>query len=404
MAYTIYSETGTDAAIAAHGSGIRVVGVGDSHVEGVDGEGHTTDWRIDANQPIGSSQYGWGIVLTKGTVLSVGNWGKGGDRTDEVLARMTGPLTSGANVAVVQMGTNDARQAIPLATTISNYTQVIDQLRGGGIRPIIVGLPPINDPSSVRDDMDAINNWLRSYCARERLRFVEIADLMINTADRTFAAGMTVEGVHLSATAVQMAGQRIADALDELATPVGGVYCLSNVDAQNLIKNPLALTDTDANGVPDLFGTLGNGVGVTRSIEPVDGWMGNAVKIAAAASTDIAQTTQTIHFGASTFNPGDLLRFSCRGKGDGGIGYFVRVSFAASATGHSYTELWDMRSTLASEIGAVQELVVPVGTTDIALSMAAESGTGTVWFGQPTLVNLTRLGITEPLSTPGSGW
>ena len=399
-----YPEAALSAAFARK-AGAKVVAVGDSHFEGGQ-QGDGSDWRTTGNRPMGAAMYAWGLWHTGGKFMSVGNWAKGGERTDQILGRIAGPLASGADVALIQMGTNDARQGYTLAHTVTNYTETVRQLREAGMDVICVGLPPINDPTTVRDAMDRINNWLRSFCATERIPFVEVMDLMVNTADRTFATGTHTDGVHLTATAADLAGRRIADALLRRTGQIENVFALTNVDATNLLPNALFLNDAGADGLPDSWYGLGAAEGgtMTQTLEPVTGWVGNAVHIAQGANTNARQVYTDININTGKFAVGDRLRLAARLKTDGGVIAFVQAKFVGSTAARTESRILDCRSTEDAELGSVQEFTVPTGTTNVQVYVYVGAGTGDVWFGQPSLVNLTTLGISSLEYAPGNGW
>jgi len=100
-----------------------------------------------------------------------------------------------------------------------------------------------------------------------------------------------------------------------------------------------------------------------------------------------------INAGPGTFSPGDRMVMGVRVKGDGGVSYYAMGDFANAVGTRIRCKLLDHKGTAAAEIASVQEFTVPAGTSQITYYLAANGGTGTVWWGQPFLTNLTKLGL-----------
>ena len=71
------------------------------------------------------------------------NCGVEGDRTDEIEARFAG-CTAGADVVVIQGGTNDLAQKRTPAAAAANIRDMVRRAKARGLRAIVTTIPPIN--------------------------------------------------------------------------------------------------------------------------------------------------------------------------------------------------------------------------------------------------------------------
>ncbi len=71
------------------------------------------------------------------------NCGVEGDRTDEIEARFA-RCTAGADVVVVQGGTNDLTQGRTVAAAVANIQDILGRAREAGLRALVTTIPPIN--------------------------------------------------------------------------------------------------------------------------------------------------------------------------------------------------------------------------------------------------------------------
>ena len=378
--------------------GTRAFIFGDSHAQGTAAQGGGSDWRINRNQPVGSSFLAHAIWLSQSRVQFWGNGGIGGERTDQIYARVAEATTSGAHLVLLNMGTNDARLGYTLAHTQQYYKATVEAIVAAGLDIIITGVPPIDDPSSVKDAMDKINQWLQWYAAEMRIPFVDVCAALAEPTTRSFAAIYRADGVHLNAPASVVAGQAVADVIAQHYAPIAGWGCMSNVDATNIFGNAWGLTDATADGIPDGWYTLGTPTGgtATHTREDVTGWLGKAICIEQAANTNARQIYRDVSINTGAFAVGDLIRASISAKSTGTGELMARVLFVGSSTGRAEVRLFSIKAPIG-QITSVVEFRVPAGTTNLQFYMYAGPGTGKYFFNRPTVTNLTRLGIASGL-------
>jgi len=374
--------------------GAKVILVGDSHVQGAGPNGTGSDWMTVKNYPTGASQLAWALWLSQSRLTFWGNYGIGGERTDQVYARRAAFLSTGADLAIVQMGTNDSRQGYTLAHTQQYYAATVEALIDAGMDVILVGVPPCVDG---QDGQDQRNAWLSAYAARMRLPFVDSFSPIVDTATRAIATAYNGDGVHFNGLGAAVTGQKVADAIGRLYAPVEGLVAASNVDATNILTNALGLTDATADGIPDGWSTLGTPTGgtATHTLETVAGWTGKAFTVTQAGNTNARQLFKDVNINTGAFGVGDRMRAAVRVQSTGTLSEVMSQVLFVGASGRTQCRLFQCKGANISDGLAAVEFVVPAGTTNLQFYCYTGSGTGVARFGQPTLTNLTRVGITD---------
>ncbi|MDP5182313.1 GDSL-type esterase/lipase family protein [Blastococcus sp. BMG 814] len=137
-----------------------------------------------------------------------GNAGVGGERSDEILARVPEALAPRPDTVLVLAGTNDVRQG-RTDGTIDTLTRIAEEVEAGGATPVFATLPP---SAEFPDETVALNERLRVWADE---RGVELLDFWTPLADPdgTFAEGMSDDGTHPSLEGAEVLADVVADAL-----------------------------------------------------------------------------------------------------------------------------------------------------------------------------------------------
>jgi lysophospholipase L1-like esterase len=89
--------------------------------------------------------------------VSVGNYGIGGDRSPDVLARLDTVISARPKVVALLIGTNDlAWSKLPRAAILDTIGQIVGRLRQAGIAVVLQALPP----SVISPDVASFNAGL----------------------------------------------------------------------------------------------------------------------------------------------------------------------------------------------------------------------------------------------------
>lgn len=114
-----------------------------------------------------TSFWTWGLNLLGQRLDLLANLGVGGQRTDEILARIANAVALAPGWMHVLAGTNDVGQDVPTATSTANLTAIYDAVQSAGIRLIVGTIPPRTTASAgQKERAAALNQWIREEASR----------------------------------------------------------------------------------------------------------------------------------------------------------------------------------------------------------------------------------------------
>ncbi|MCF6746301.1 hypothetical protein E9529_18895 [Blastococcus sp. KM273128] len=137
-----------------------------------------------------------------------GNFGVGGERSDEILARVPEALDPRPATVLVLAGTNDVRQG-RTEGTIGNLTRMAEEIEAGGATPVFATLPPSDE---FPEETAALNERLQAWADEQGVELLDFWTPLAD-ADGTFADGMSDDGTHPSAEGTEVLADVVADAL-----------------------------------------------------------------------------------------------------------------------------------------------------------------------------------------------
>jgi lysophospholipase L1-like esterase len=152
-------------------------------------------------------------LATDRAVHALGGYAHSGYRADQVDALM--PAVPGADVLVVELGTNDVNQAVPATQTIAAVNALV--AREGAPHVLVVDTPPSDHTTSLwgvdrRTGNAAMNRDLASDARQHGWTVVDpfAGD---RTADGAYAPGTTLDGIHPTTAANVAIARRFARAI-----------------------------------------------------------------------------------------------------------------------------------------------------------------------------------------------
>lgn len=196
-------------------------------------------------------------------VTRVRNAGIGGNRTDQMLARLqTDVIDHAPQVCIFGGTTNDQSQGIAEATTRANIVAIYEALRAEGIKAVVRTTPPVdnaatsapwNTVASRRAAVQRHNAWLRQWAASVGVPVFDMYAFMVDPATGGLKTAYAGDGIHPSQQAhAEFAAHLIAKGLPDafqgsvdLATSLGeDGNCL-------FTNNGVFVGDANADGVAD---------------------------------------------------------------------------------------------------------------------------------------------------------
>lgn len=354
-----------------------------------------TSRTIVLGDSIDAATVGWFpyYAVQSKRIRMVRNAGVGGERTDQMLARIQADvLAYNPDIVILGGSTNDQGQGIAPATTKANIRAMVQAVFSIGALPILRTTPPVDVAgtgafstiSTRRDGVMAHNTWIREYASSLGLDVLDIYQSVVDPATGGYAAGITSDGIHPT----EVGYKAIADYLLGLPIPAafkGGFPLARTVtDPSNLLPNGVFVGDSDANGRANSW--LSSGGTPTWSLTAGGtGVTGNWQRIttSTSASGGILQDLTT------GFTAGDTIAMTGRVRTSGTGTALVRFTFTGGGVGVD-----PIASTTQAITDGVfyREQVVPSGTTAIRVTVQQSTAAGWVEVAEMAVRNLTTIG------------
>ena len=333
------------------------------------------------------------------------NAGVGGERTDQILARMqVDVLDFNPDICIILAGTNDLVQAIPVSTITTNLTSIYTTLLNAGIIPILCTVPASGD-FPTESDWDEVNLFISQYASDNNLRIVDFASSLIDASVPTFPYQIPdamADATHPAKGGAKLMGDALAVVMLPLK-PDPYTPPASNNNSKNLISNTL-LTGTGgslfgkATGVAPDYWTINDFTNdpntvITCSLD--DNLNYQTIRMiqsnsGVAISTTDAFTSingvvagQTIqgYIEFSIENGVNVSQFECRlrVRDSGNADLFEQrvLGRAESSAILSYTQKGIIR---------FPKLLLPVGTDDILLEILTKCESGIITISKPAIM------------------
>ncbi|MEV8149968.1 GDSL-type esterase/lipase family protein [Arthrobacter sp. NPDC080073] len=243
--------------------GSSIAYLGDSHVQG----------------PFATYNYGDAFPLHVGLAsqqkyTSAGFHGIGGERSDQILARVQTALARRPTYLLVQAGTNDIGQGISggqsdiqiVNTIATNLKAIYRSAKAVGSIPVACTVPPQNTAGQRQRVILKANIWIRRFAIQNGLPLVDFYTLLAKDGITATPAGnwkdaYAADGTHGNAAAAAAIGALVVSTLNA-AGPAGTMpsLCTDLVDSGQgiwLMRNPLFQATSGDLKKPDNFSTYG---------------------------------------------------------------------------------------------------------------------------------------------------
>lgn len=219
------------------------------------------------------------VLMSSGRIVMVRNAGIGGNTTQQMIDRFAADVAAYASDEIwIQAGTNDVGTLTDeqFATKLGD---LIDLAVATG-RIVRVGNIPPKD-TNIAAALSFRNNVIPTVCAAKDVHCFDLWADCVDPSDGGFYTSDTNDGTHPSGAGFEKAVARLLDELD-IPTTAYLALATTNDAAGGMLTNRLFETDTNADGVADLW-TTGGGATFTKSLVPSD--YGNKQQIACVAQS-----------------------------------------------------------------------------------------------------------------------
>lgn len=307
----------------------------------------------------------------------------------------------GVNIYIGTTAGTGTRQA---HQTTNTYVQT-SALVSGAAKPT-VGQPPV--VANVMKKQLSQNAWLREYAKTAGCMLVDFFSVLVNPATGDWKDNYIYPGdrVHPDFPALMAMGQEVYRVMKPILPPYQSHLSMYHNDPLNMVVNGLMKTDV---GDPTFAPTdwtitpSGAGVGVTTwsDVAPFTG----RVMVISKDPSPTVTIKQTISTG---FAEGDKLVFAGKVKTDFddplyGAQWRIKLTFVgAENSGQAYVySAFDLGLLHVPDGGAWEmPMYVPPLATGIEIEFYVGNGSGVMYLGQITLINLTEAGIAPAFDFP----
>jgi lysophospholipase L1-like esterase len=299
--------------------------------------------------------------------------------------------------------TNDVNAGgYSFAGSQATLLSIATALQSAGIAPMLVCQPP-NASATNAADIVKWNAWLRGLGARYRWHVLDVYAAVANTAGG-WQNNLSGDAKHPNGQGNRIIGAALAPQLAALFPTAQGLLLSRSIgDGSNLLaSNAQLFSGTPSGGVASNWSASGAGcvfTVITSDTSIAGNWQ-TLNRPQAATANAFMQLSPAVTTG---FSAGDRLAFACLYQtagfegGDVNQSAYILLNFYDS--GGSVLAVMNPISSTQSACSvsalAYDEIMVPAGTASIRVGAGVNGAatTSTLQLAQPTLTNLTALGI-----------
>ena len=321
--------------------------------------------------------------------------GVDGNTSAQLLARYDADvLNQNPGIVVLNIGGNDASQAVPIATYAANVTEIVDRTLKANVPIVLTTVTPRRADVSGASAIPLLNLWLTSFAQRRNLPIVDLFKALSDPATGFFSATyQAADGTHANDAGHALMASLIGAKLRELI-PLPVWLPAQGVSPINMLANPL-VTGTLTSGLPaGWFAGVGDASGSVQTTEdpivgdglPAGRWAAMSIDNSAGGAA-VYKWLRTGYV-TSGISQGDVLRMYCHVKFTGSYGSCgLRLNSGS-------TTLASAVSTFSTDTPApiIFDVTAPASPTQInlALFVKAEAATTVKGFiGCAGIFNLT---------------
>ncbi|WP_199614421.1 GDSL-type esterase/lipase family protein [Paenibacillus alkalitolerans] len=366
-------------------TGCKVIGLGDSITQ--------ADTDLPNNSFGDSSWFMQLIARSNGRLRYVRNSGISGNTTAMMLSRLqTDVIAHKPDMCVILGGTNDVGGDVVTSTTIGNLEAMIKMLLAANITPIIGTMPPRGD--TLKDTLLVqTNTAIKDLAYRYKLILLDFHSVLVDPANGNFKAGYAGDNLHPTSVGSKVMAEYAFEKISPFLPYAETLLPDWNNDPHNMLANGLFITDGDSNGVPDSWISYGSS-SVTTSLVDNANIVGKAAKMTATSNASGNRYLEQTISDTNKFAVGDKIafcgKFIAEMTNDVDVIYGAGVAFTGGTPGLTPLKDWEVK---VDNGRFYHEVTVPSGTTAIVTRFSVGNGTGSAYWGQVGLYNLTKMGL-----------
>lgn len=331
----------------------------------------------------------WAHVLSGGKLRFGNTYGASGTFVGDTIAQADSAIASGAKTCVIISGTNDAGQ-VAFATTVANYTAVIQKLLAAGVLPVLCTLMPRIDRTDVTAN-DKINRWLTQTAAVMGLPLVDFYSALSAPTNGAWAAGVNTDTLHVNSAGAKIAGQLLATTLQPVVAPTPPPLLVSQgtTDTSVLLANGLFQNGA---GTPTGWTTAG---APTVALAPdATVGLGNIWTVTRTGGVDATFRPNAFPQLAVTADHRILIGCKLKATVPAGGVFSMKIQEQVGGSSRFMFALNSWTKDVPAGSAVAQEFVVPTGVTGVTVFFELKTVDGvSASIGQFTAVDLTAAGL-----------
>jgi lysophospholipase L1-like esterase len=140
--------------------------------------------------------------------LDFRNCGVRGERTDEIMRRLP-ECATGADALVIQGGTNDLAQGVPVNAAAANLKRMVEAAKAAGLAVALTDVLPLNTAHPGADPLVAeLNRRIRAIAATEHVRLLPFHEVLEDPHHPgLMRREWTADGIHPSVAGYRRLGE-----------------------------------------------------------------------------------------------------------------------------------------------------------------------------------------------------
>lgn len=242
-----------------------------------------------------------------------GNFSVAGRTTSQIAAQISSVIAYQPHWCIVEGGTNDPGNNLPVTQSIANLKGIYDALTAAGINILAICITPRTSPNTYTtpqlQNLARINQFIRRYAVT--LPNMMVADprytTFVNQSTNAIATGMTSDNLHPNQQGAKIWGDHLVAVLTPIIdlTAPHYVFYDSN-DLYDSVQNTTGNMLTNGIFQTTTGGTLNGSSLLTGSVP--GSWTANMTKADAAYTGTIALSN--VNRSDATTRPGQLVRIT----------------------------------------------------------------------------------------------
>lgn len=243
------------------------------------------------------------------------NAGVGGERTDQILSRISADVAPYQPSLVIEAGSgnNDIIQNIPVSTIKANKQAIWDAIRNTGAQLVTTTLNPYDAATSgQKSAVQEINMWIKSQAVRQNIIVVDFYSAVADPTTGLWLSGFALpDGIHGNRKAAARWGKLLADAISSLFPPSDRLTS-SNIDPYNILSNGMLVGNSSglATGLTHLTLSDITGTATPTKVSRTDGKPGEWQRMVVGAGNS-AQGFKIRANNTTGFSVGDEVYAEC---------------------------------------------------------------------------------------------